>query len=178
MVYSHICSVLNSRPLVSGNSEKELVINSNQLVKPYLSNSDQETILIKLLQDIFSDEEHSAIISKIFDNNNVMAKEASHVLRKEFLNSNVKLFTNKEQGLKPQLGDLVLVLKDEPCLGLIVKISSPHRVVVKHKHRGTNQEIEYHSRILSLIYRPLVPSFFLSLANSTSMPSKHLSLQF
>ena len=45
-----------------------------------------------------------------------MAKEASHVLRKEFLNSNVKLFTNKEQGLKPQLGDLVLILKDEPRL--------------------------------------------------------------
>ena len=107
-----------------------------------------------------------------------MAREASHVLRKEFLNSNVKLFTNKKQGLKPQLGDLVLILKEEPRLGLIVKISSPHRVVVKHRHHGTNKEIEYHSRILSLNYRPLVPSFFLSLANSTSMPSKHLSPQF
>ena len=152
MVYSHICSVLNSRPLVSGHSEKDLVINSNQLVKHYLSNSEKEIILSKLLQDVFSDDDHSAIISKIFDNNNVMAKEASHLLRKEFLNSNAKLFPNKEPGLKLQLGDLMLVLKEEPHLGLIVKISSPHRVVVRHKHRGSNHEVEYQCRILSLIY--------------------------
>ena len=39
MVYSHITNILNSRPLVSGQCDKELVINSNQIVKPFLCNS-------------------------------------------------------------------------------------------------------------------------------------------
>ena len=41
MIYSHIANVLNSR---------ELVVNSNQLCKPFLSNADQELILSKFLQ--------------------------------------------------------------------------------------------------------------------------------
>ena len=55
----------------------------------------------------------------------------------------------------PQVGDVVLVLKEEPRLGIIAEVLSSHRVTVRHKHRGTNQEIGYHSLILSLIYRPI-----------------------
>ena len=107
-----------------------------------------------------------------------MAKEASPILRQEFINSNAKLFTNKEEGLKPQVGDLVLVLKEEPRLGLITKISSPHRVVVRHKHGGSNNEVEYHSRILSLIYRPVSSSFFIDLVETSTFSSNHLLSKF
>ena len=102
MIYSHIANILNSRPLVAGQSDRELVVNSNQLCKPFLSNADQELILSKFLQEIFTEDEQSGLISKIFSNNSLMAKGACYPLRQEFLNSNSKLFTNKSEGLRPK----------------------------------------------------------------------------
>ena len=107
-----------------------------------------------------------------------MAKEACHLLKQEFLNCNEKLFTNKSEGLRPQVGDVVLVLKEELRLGLIIEVLSSHRVTVRHKHRGTNQEIGYHCRILSLIYRPISSTFFVELVEHSSFSSDHLLLEF
>ena len=39
MIFSHVTNILNSRPL-SGQGEGQLVLNANQLTKPYLSNED------------------------------------------------------------------------------------------------------------------------------------------
>ena len=136
MIYSHIANILNSRPLVADQGDMELVVNSNQLCKPFLSNTDQELILSKFLQSIFTDNEQSDFISKIFSNNSLMAKEACHLLKQEFLNCNSKLFTNKSEGLRPQVGDVVLVLKEEPRLGIIIEVLSPHRVTVRDQARS------------------------------------------
>ena len=105
-----------------------------------------------------------------------MAKEVCHLLKQEFLNCNAKLFTNKSEGLRPQVGDVVLVLKEEPRLGIITEVLSPHRVTVRHKHRGTNHEVGYHSRILSLLYRPISSTFFVELVEHSS--SGHLLPDF
>ena len=137
------------------------------MCKPFLSNTDQELILSKFLQSIFTDNEQSDFISKIFSNNSLMAKEACHLLKQEFLNCNSKLFSNKSEGIKPQVGDVVLVLKEEPKLGIITEVLSSHRVTVRHKHYGTNHEVGYHSRILSLLYRPISSAFFVNLVENS-----------
>ena len=129
MIFSHVCNILNSRPL-SSQDDSTLVLNANQLVKPYLSNADQEVMVSKFLDEMFNDQDRHLLLTKIFQNNQEMAVTASQVLKREFLN-NAKLLSNKPVGLKPQIGDIIAVLKAEPRLGLIVEILSTHRVVVR-----------------------------------------------
>ena len=150
MIYSHICNILNSRPL-SGQGENQLVLNCNQLTKPFLSNEDQEVMVSKFMEEVFYDDDKHELFKKIFGNNNQMAATANQVLKREFL-SNSKLFSNKAAGLKPIAGDIVAVLKEEPRLGLIVEVISPHRVTVCHRHRGSNIELTYHPKILDLFF--------------------------
>ena len=52
-----------------------------------------------------------------------MAVTASQVLKREFL-ANAKLFTDKPSRLRPLVGDVVVVLKNQPNLGLIVEVLS------------------------------------------------------
>ena len=107
-----------------------------------------------------------------------MAKEACHILKQEFLYCNAKLFTNKFEGLMPQVGDVVMVLKEEPRLGLIVEILSAHRVIVRHKHRGANVEQTYHSKILALVFRPASAALFVSTFQQPSLVRNHLLQRF
>ena len=107
MIFSHVSNILNSRPL-SSQSDGQLVLNANQLVKPYLSNEDQEIMVSKFLEELFNDEDKHLLLKKIFQNNHQMAATASQVLKREFL-SNSKLFSNKPAGLKPVVGDVVAV---------------------------------------------------------------------
>ena len=104
------------------------------------------------------------ILLKVFQNNESMARTATEILKREFL-ENAKLFTDKKDSLKPLVGDLVLICKETPGLGLITQILSPRRVMVRHKHRGSNIEDEYHSKILALIFRPQTPIYFLQISN-------------
>ena len=109
MIFSHVANILNSRPL-STQSDDQLVFNANQLVKPYLSNEDQEIMVSKFLEELFNDEDRHLLLKKIFQNNQEMAVTASQVLKREFL-SNSKLFSNKPAGLRPMIGDVIAVLK-------------------------------------------------------------------
>ena len=77
--------------------------------------------------------------------------------------------------LKPSVGDLVLICKETPGLGLITQILSPRRVMVRHKHRGSNVEDEYHAKVLALIFRPQTPTHFMSISNQ---PMPHLLENF
>ena len=73
------------------------------------------------------------------------------------------------------MGDLVLICKETPGLGLVTQILSPRRVMVRHKHRGSNVEDEYHAKVLALIFRPQTPTYFLSISNQ---PMPHLLENF
>ena len=159
-IFSHICNILNSRPL-STQDNSALVLNSNQLVKPYMSNVDQEVLMAKFLNEMFDDSDKHLLFTKIFKNNTEMALSASQILKREFI-SNSKLFSNKAQGLKPQVGDVVTILKSEPRVGLILEVLSQHRVVIRLRSRGANVEETYHVKILGLIFRPATPVHFLA----------------
>ena len=106
-----------------------------------------------------------------------MAVTASQILKREFLN-NAKLFSNKPVGLKPQVGDIIAVLKTEPRLGLILQVLSTHRVVVRHKHRGANVDQTYHIKILALIFRPVNAAHFISTLDQPNEGLNHLLLSF
>ena len=176
MIFSHVCNILNTRPL-SSQDDSTLVLNANQLVKPYLSNADQEVLISKFLDEMFNDQDRHLLLTKIFQNNQEMAVTASQVLKREFLN-NAKLFSNKPVGLKPQIGDIIAVLKAEPRLGLIVEILSTHRVVVRHKHRGANVDQTYHCKILALLFRPSNAAHFISTFEQPNQGMNHLLLSF
>ena len=176
MIFSHICNILNSRPL-STQDDSALVLNANQLVKPYLSNTDQEILISKFLNKMFDDNDRHLLLTKIFSNNNEMAVTASQILKREFLN-NAKLFSNKPVGLKPQVGDIIAVLKTEPRIGLILQVLSEHRVVVRLKQRGTNVDQTYHIKILALIFRPATPVHFISTLDQPNDGLNHLLSSF
>ena len=92
----------------------------------------------KYLEEVFNDADRHLLLSKIFQNNQSMARTASQVLKREFL-ENAKLFSDKPDGIKPLVGDVVLVCKEQPSLGLVTEILSPRRVVVRHKNRSDLQ---------------------------------------
>ena len=120
----------------------------------------------KFMEVVFTDGDQNTLFNKIIANNKQMAATASYILKEDFLNSNQKLFSNKPNGLQPLAGDIVAVCKDEPRLGLITAVTSPHRVVVRHRHRGTNTEVTYHPKILSPLYRPSSSTFFVQLVEN------------
>ena len=125
--------------------------------------------MLKYLEEVFNDADRHLLLSKIFQNNQSMARTASQVLKREFL-ENAKLFSDKPDGIKPLVGDVVLVCKDQPSLGLVMEILSPRRVVVRHKNRGANTVHEYHCKILALIFRPESSVFFISTFDKPEMP--------
>ena len=141
-----------------------LTLNANQIVKPFISATDQELLVSKYLEEIFHDSDRHTLLLKVFQNNESMARTATEILKREFL-ENAKLFTDKKDSLKPSVGDLVLICKETPGLGLVTQILSPRRVMVRHKHRGSNVEDEYHAKVLALIFRPQTPTYFLSISN-------------
>ena len=102
-----------------------------------------------------------------------MARTASQVLKREFL-ENAKLFSDKPDGLRPLVGDVVRVLKDQPNLGLIREVLSPRRVVVRHKNRGANTDHQYHCKILALLFRPTSSVFFISTFEQNKPEMDHL----
>ena len=159
-IFSHICNVLNSRPL-STQHDSTLVLNSNMLVKPFISNVDQELLMGKFLQEIFNEQDKHELFSKIFKNNSEMAQSASILLKREFL-SNSKMFTDKDHGLEPLAGDVVVICKEEPRIGLIIEVISKHRVRIRLKSRGKNVEDTYHVKTLGLIFRPATSVHFLA----------------
>ena len=147
-----------------------LTLNANQIVKPFISATDQELLVSKYLEEIFHDSDRHTLLLKVFQNNESMVRTATEILKREFL-ENVKLFSDKKDSLKPSVGDLVLICKETPGLGLVTQILSPRRVMVRHKHRGSNVEDEYHAKVLALIFRPQTPTYFLSISNK---PMPHL----
>ena len=151
-----------------------LTLNANQIVKPFISATDQELFVSKYLEEIFHDSDRHTLLLKVFQNNESMARTATEILKREFL-QNAKLFTDKKDSLKPAVGDLVLICKEAPVLGLITQILSPRRVMVRHKHRGTNVEDEYHAKVLALVFRPQTPTHFIS---TSSQPMPHLLQNF
>ena len=52
-IFSHICNILNSRP-ISNNPQDMLTLNANQIVKPFISATDQELLVSKYLEEIWS----------------------------------------------------------------------------------------------------------------------------
>ena len=73
-------------------------MNSNQLVKPFMSNVDQEVLMGKFLKEMFDESDKHELFSRIFKNNTEMAQAASIILKREFI-SNSKLFSDRAQGL-------------------------------------------------------------------------------
>ena len=69
---------------------------------------------------------------------------------------------------------MVLVLKDQPNLGLIREVLSPRRVVVRHKNRGANTDHQYHCKILALLFRPTSSVFFISTFEQNKPEMGHL----
>ena len=72
---------------------------------------------------------------------------------------------DKKTGLEPLKGDIVIIAKDDPRLGLIIDVISKHRVMVRFKNRGINKEDIYHPKTLGLIFRPATPSHFLAITS-------------
>ena len=93
-----------------------------------------------------------------------MAQSAHILLKREFLNTR-KMFTDKKNGLEPLKGDIVIICKDDPRLGLITEVISQHRVKVKFKNRGKNKEAIYHLKTLGLIFRPATSTHFMAIIN-------------
>ena len=140
-----------------------------------MSNVDQEVLMAKFLNEMFDDSDKHLLFTKIFKNNTEMALSASQILKREFI-SNSKLFSNKAQGLKPQVGDVVAILKSEPRVGLILEVLSQHRVVIRLRSRGANVEETYHIKILGLIFRPATPvHFFATLDQNETLNHLHSS---
>ena len=162
-ILSHICNVLNSRPL-SLQDENKLVLNANLLCKPFLNRHDQELLMSRFIEEIFNEQDQKEIFSKIFKGNNEIAQSAHILLKREFLN-NRKMFMDKKTGLEPLKGDIVIIAKEDPRLGLIIDVISKHRVMVRFKNRGTNKEDVYHPKTLGLIFRPATPSHFLAITS-------------
>ena len=121
------------------------------------------------MEEIFNDSDRHTLLLKIFQNNESMARTASEVLKREFV-ENAKLFSDKPGAIKPLVGDVVLVCKETPSFGLVTEILSPRRVVVRHKHRGSNADHQYHCKILALIFRPESPVYFMSIFDKPQMP--------
>ena len=80
--------------------------------------------------------------------------------------------------MKPQVGDIIAVLKSEPRIGLILEVLSEHRVVVRLKQRGTNVDQTYHIKILALIFRPATPVHFISTLDQPNDGLNHLLSSF
>ena len=102
-----------------------------------------------------------------------MAVTVSQNLKPKFL-QNAKLFSDKPDGLSPLVGDVVLVLKDQPNLGLIREVLSPRRVVIRDKNRGANTDHRYHCKILALLFRPKSSVFFISTFEQNKPEMGHL----
>ena len=162
-IFSHICNVLNSRPLTL-QDENKLVLNANLLVKPFISNHDQELLMGRFLEEVYNEQDKKELFSKIFKGNNEMAQSAHIMLKREFLNTR-KMFTDKKNGIEPLKGDVVIICKDDPRLGLITEVISQHRVKVKFKNRGNYKEAIYHLKTLGLIFRPATSTHFLAIIN-------------
>ena len=121
------------------------------------------------MEESFNDSDRHILLLKIFQNNQSMARTASEVLKREFV-ENAKLFSDKPGAIKPLVGDVVLVCKETPSLGLVTEILSPRRVVVRHKNRGSNTDHQYHCKILALLFRPASSVFFISTFDKPEMP--------
>merc|ERR1711888_316366 len=106
-IFAHITNILNSRPLMQ-QDENKLVLNANQLCKPFLSNHDQELLMGKFLEEVYNQEDEKELFKKIFKGNNEMAQEAMLMLKSEFLNTK-RMFSDRTQGIKPLKGDLVVI---------------------------------------------------------------------
>ena len=147
--------------------ENKLVLNANQLCKPFLSNHDQELLMGRFLEEVYNEQDKKELFKKIFKGNNEMAQSALLMLKREFINTK-KMFTDKKNGIKPLKGDLVIICKDDPRLALITEVISDHRVKVKYKNRGLFKEAVFHLRCLGLIYRPATPTHFMATVNNSA----------
>ena len=115
----------------------------------------------RFLEEVFNEQDQKELFSKIFKNNSDMAQSAHILLKREFLSTR-KMFTDKENGLEPLAGDVVIICKEEPRIGLITEVISKHRVRVRLKSRGKNVEDTYHVKTLGLIFRPATSAHFMA----------------
>ena len=93
-----------------------------------------------------------------------MAQSALLMLKRGFMNTR-KMFTDKKNGIEPLKGDVVIICKDDPRLGLITEVISDHRVKVKFKNRGIFKEAVYHLKCIGLIFCPATPTHFMATVN-------------
>ena len=138
-IFAHITNMLNSRPLMP-QDENKLVLNANQLCKPFLSNHDQELLMGRFLEEVYNVQDEKELFKKIFKGNNEMAQSALLMLKREFINTK-KMFTDKKHGIKPLKGDLIIIY---------------HRVKVKYKNREPFIEGVFYLRCLGLHFMATV----------------------
>ena len=116
----------------------------------------------RFLEEVFNEQVQKELFSKILKNNKYMAQSAHILLKREFLSTR-KMFTDKKNGLEPLKGDVVIICKEEPRIGLITEVISKHRVRVRFKSRGKNKEDTYHLKTLGLIFRPATSAHFMAI---------------
>ena len=119
----------------------------------------------RFLEEVYNEQDKKELFTKNFKGNNEMAQSALLMLKREFINTK-KMFTDKKNGIKPLKGDLVIICKDDPRLGLITEVISDHRVKVKYKNRGIFKEAVFHLRCIGLIFRPATPTHFMATVNN------------
>ena len=127
--------------------------------------------VVSLFQSKFMVEDKKMIADPeiLVCNHLLLVKKIFYNLKTEFLKHD-KIFLDTPGAIKPLVGDVVLVWKETPSLGLVTEILSPRRVVVRHKHRGSNADHQYHCKILALIFRPESPVYFMSIFDKPQMP--------
>ena len=59
------------------------MLNVNQVTKPFLSDLDQEVMVSKFMDAVFSDDDKDTLFNKIISNNSKMAATASQILKQE-----------------------------------------------------------------------------------------------
>ena len=117
-----IVQFLNIRPIPSQKSGTiGVILNPNRLLKPYLQERDYFTLFENLTKGIFPDDK---IFTTILEDNKKLATILSTELKKVLTNDGRLLFKPKEKEphLKPEVDDIVIIVKEIPKLGLITEV--------------------------------------------------------
>ena len=151
-----IVQFLNIRPIPSQKSGTiGVILNPNRLLKPYLTERDYFTLFENLTNGIFPDDK---IFTTILEDNKKLATILSTELKKVLTNDGRLLFKPKEKEphLKPEVDDIVIIVKEIPKLGLITEVKEDKIMCkVRLMQFGQNEDQILHCSKLALLYRPI-----------------------
>ena len=151
-----IVQFLNIRPIPSQKSGTiGVILNPNRLLKPYLQERDYFTLFENLTKGIFPDDK---IFTTILEDNKKLATILSTELKKVLTNDGRLLFKPKEKEphLKPEVDDIVIIVKEIPKLGLITEVKEDKIMCkVRLMQFGQNEDQILHCSKLALLYRPI-----------------------